>query len=78
MFAFFGSAGWYATMPKSLGGGGARALYQNAEYYRKNIAPWKMLYTISNSKENKKSNKRLDVDDLEMSTKGFADFDDSI
>lgn len=78
MFAFFGSAGWYATMPKSLGGGGARALYQNAEYYRKNIAPWKMLYTISNSKENKKSNKGLDVDDLEMSTKGFADFDDSI
>lgn len=64
MFALYGSAGWYSTMPKSLGGGGARALYQNSEYYRKNVAPWKRLYTTSNPKANKKSSKNYEDDPL--------------
>ena len=41
--SIFGTAGWFATMPKSLGGGGARALDKSAGWYAK-TAPWRLLY----------------------------------
>lgn len=77
MFALYGSVGWYSTMPKSLGGGGARALYQNSEYYRKNVAPWKRLYTTSNSKANKKSKSNSIDDPFEIPEQESGGFDDS-
>lgn len=41
--AISGTAGWFATMPKSLGGGGAKALDKSASWYAA-TAPWRLLY----------------------------------
>ena len=46
--SIFGTAGWFATMPKSLGGGGARALDKSAGWYAK-TAPWRLLYKNSDA-----------------------------
>lgn len=42
-FSIFGTAGYFATMPKSMGGGGARALDKSTQYYA-NLALWRLLY----------------------------------
>jgi len=41
--AISGTAGWFATMPKSLGGGGAKALDKSTSWYAA-TAPWRLLY----------------------------------
>ena len=43
MFSIFGTAGYFATMPKSMGGGGAKALDKSTQWYA-NTAPWRLLY----------------------------------
>ena len=42
-FSIFGTAGYFATMPKSMGGGGAKALDKSTQWYA-NTAPWRLLY----------------------------------
>jgi hypothetical protein len=42
-FAYFGTAGWYASMPESMGGGGSYALDKSTQWYA-NTAPWRLLY----------------------------------
>ncbi len=49
MGSYWGTSGYYSSMPKSVGGGGARALEKNASYYEK-IAPWTRLYGDDASK----------------------------
>lgn len=54
--AIFGASGWYASAPKSLGGGGAKAIQKSTQWYQ-NTAPWGKLYTTkTNTKKNKKEN----------------------
>lgn len=52
--AIFGASGWYASAPKSLGGGGAKAIQKSTQWYQ-NTAPWGKLYTTkTNTKKKKK------------------------
>lgn len=47
--AYWGTAGWYSSTPKALGGGGGKSLNKNADYYEK-VAPWTNLYPESEKK----------------------------
>lgn len=47
--AYWGTAGWYSSTPKALGGGGGKSLNKNADYYEK-LAPWTNLYPESEKK----------------------------
>lgn len=56
-FAYFGTAGWYASMPKSMGGGGSYALDKSTQWYA-NTAPWRLLYKKQNVDVDKPKKKR--------------------
>lgn len=51
--AIFGASGWYASAPKSLGGGGAKAIQKSTQWYQ-NTAPWGKLYTTKTNTRKKK------------------------
>lgn len=52
--AYWGTAGWFSSAPKSLGGGGGKSLNKNADYYEK-VAPWTRLYPESKTKKGHKN-----------------------
>lgn len=56
-FAYFGTAGWYASMPESMGGGGSYALDKSTQWYA-NTAPWRLLYKKQNVDADKPKKKR--------------------
>lgn len=56
-FAYFGTAGWYASMPESMGGGGSYALDKSTQWYA-NTAPWRLLYKKQNVNADKPKKKR--------------------
>lgn len=56
-FAYFGTAGWYASMPESMGGGGSYALDKSTQWYA-NTAPWRLLYKKQNVDVDKPKKKR--------------------
>ena len=56
-FAYFGTAGWYSSMPESMGGGGSYALDKSTQWYA-NTAPWRLLYKKQNVDADKPKKKR--------------------
>lgn len=56
-FAYFGTAGWYSSMPESMGGGGSYALDKSTQWYA-NTAPWRLLYKKQNVDTDKSKKKR--------------------
>lgn len=56
-FAYFGTAGWYSSMPESMGGGGSYALDKSTQWYA-NTAPWRLLYKKQSVDADKPKKKR--------------------
>lgn len=56
-FAYFGTAGWYSSMPEFMGGGGSYALDKSTQWYA-NTAPWRLLYKKQNVDSDKPKKKR--------------------
>lgn len=69
--SIFGTAGWFATMPKSLGGGGAKALDKSTSWYAK-TAPWRLLYKNKDAKKKSAGGYSMDYGSMDYGDMSYG------